>query len=245
MENMIEPREDTFSNARVLALDTLRGITVLSMCAFHVAYDLAYIFEIPMPWFTQGIFQDIWRSSISWTFLFLAGWTSGFSKSNFKRAVKYGLCSMAIFIITSFAKVDTPISFGILFCMAASTLIASLLDRCVLPGKLCSVLAVAGAILFLAFQGIPEQIYEFRGLEWLGFPSEGFYSGDYYPLLPYSLLFMSAYFAQRAHSIFRYGYPTWSFQDYCPLITWIGQHSLQIYLIHQPLALLVLMLVLN
>lgn len=245
MENMIEPHKDTSSYARVLTLDTLRGIAVLSMCAFHVTYDLAYIFEIPIPWFTQGVFQDIWRSSISWTFLFLAGWTSGFSKSNFKRSVKYGLCSVAIFIIASFAKVDTPISFGILFCMAVSTLIASLLDGYALSGKPCSVLAIVGALLFLTLQGIPGQIYEFRGLEWLGFPSEGFYSGDYYPLLPYSLLFISAYFAQRAHNTFRYGYPKWSYEDYCPLITWIGQHSLQIYLIHQPLALLVLILVLN
>ena len=80
---------------------------------------------------------------------------------------------MAILIITSFAKVDTPISFGILFCMAASTLIASLLDRCILLESYALAFAVVGAIFFLPFKESLSESSEF-GLEWLGFPSEGF-----------------------------------------------------------------------
>ena len=75
---------------RIRALDVLRGLTVLSMVAFHTAYDLAYIFELPVPWFTSRPVQDIWRNSISWTFLFLAGWMCAYSRNNVKRAIRYG-----------------------------------------------------------------------------------------------------------------------------------------------------------
>lgn len=59
---------------RITVFDTIRGFTMLSMAGFHACYDLAYLYGWKMPWFTQTIFQDIWRASISWVFLFIAGW---------------------------------------------------------------------------------------------------------------------------------------------------------------------------
>lgn len=50
---------------RITVFDTIRGFTMLSMAGFHTCYDLAYLYGWKMPWFTQTIFQDIWRASIS------------------------------------------------------------------------------------------------------------------------------------------------------------------------------------
>lgn len=48
---------------RITIFDTIRGFTMLSMAGFHACYDLAYLYGWDMPWFTQTIFQDIWRAA--------------------------------------------------------------------------------------------------------------------------------------------------------------------------------------
>lgn len=58
---------------RITIFDTVRGFTMISMAGFHACYDLAYLYDWDMLWFTQTVFQDIWRASISWVFLFIAG----------------------------------------------------------------------------------------------------------------------------------------------------------------------------
>lgn len=116
-------------SGRIEAFDTLRGIAVASMVAFHACYDLVYIYGADIPWFTSGPLQELWRISISWVFLALAGWMTSLSKSNIRRAVIYGLTALVIWIATTVASVDTPISFGIMYCMAASTLLWWALER--------------------------------------------------------------------------------------------------------------------
>lgn len=98
---------------RVRFFDSLRGLSVLSMVGFHLCYDLRYLAELSLPWF-QGTFQDIWRATISWVFLFLAGVMSSYSRNNYRRAAKYGLFALAIFAVTTIAAVDDAISFGII-----------------------------------------------------------------------------------------------------------------------------------
>lgn len=46
---------------RITIFDTVRGFTMISMAGFHACYDLAYLYDLDMPWFTQTVFQDIWR----------------------------------------------------------------------------------------------------------------------------------------------------------------------------------------
>lgn len=53
---------------RITIFDTVRGFTMISMAGFHACYDLAYLYGWDMPWFTQSVFQDVWRASISWVF---------------------------------------------------------------------------------------------------------------------------------------------------------------------------------
>ena len=55
---------------RITIFDTVRGLTMISMAGFHACYDLAYLYDGDMPWFTQTVFQDIWRASISWVLFF-------------------------------------------------------------------------------------------------------------------------------------------------------------------------------
>lgn len=43
---------------RITIFDTVRGFTMISMAGFHACYDLAYLYDWDMPWFTQTVFQD-------------------------------------------------------------------------------------------------------------------------------------------------------------------------------------------
>lgn len=81
---------------RITIFDTVRGFTMISMAGFHACYDLAYLYGWDMPWFTQSAFQDIWRASISWVFLFIAGWMCTLSRNNIKRAAKYALAALVV-----------------------------------------------------------------------------------------------------------------------------------------------------
>ena len=118
---------------RIHLIDDIRGITIISMVAFHISYDLAYLYGLPMAWFTIGPLQDIWRCSISWTFLFIAGWSTSFSRSNLKRGCLYTAMALLVWLATTVASVDTPVNYGILFCMGASTFLYCCVEKLAQP----------------------------------------------------------------------------------------------------------------
>lgn len=227
----------SFDTRRIVFFDALRGFTIISMVLFHLCYDLAYLYGIAMPWFTGTVLQSIWRASISWMFLLLAGWMTSLSRNNLKRGLLYGAAALLVFCVTSVASVDTAVNFGILFCMCACTLLWCLLERPL--GHLdARILIAVCLILFVATYTIPLGRYDFDGFAWLGFPSATFRSGDYYPLIPYCFLYLAGALSARWHHERGSGYPAWMYNDVIPPLAGIGRHSLAIYLLHQPLLLL-------
>ena len=179
---------------RITIFDTVRGFTMISMAGFHACYDLAYLYDWDMPWFTQTVFQDIWRASISWVFLFIAGWMCTLSRNNIKRAAKYALAALVVWLATTLVSVDDSVNFGIIYCMAACTGIVALTDP-----VLKKISARWGMslclVLFALTWSIPKTTYPVPYLAWLGFPSPGFISGDYYPIIPFIFMYLAGYFA--------------------------------------------------
>lgn len=232
---------------RVRLFDAVRGFSVVSMVLFHLCYDLVFIEGVDVAWFAPPL-QDVWRASISWTFLLVSGWMCSFSHDNLTRSLRYLAVALAIFAVTSLAAVDDPISFGIIFCIGGATLVDALLGRAHLEprGLACAAALLA---LFLLTLGVPSRElgigpwevalpgawYTHPGLAWLGLPSPGFVSGDYYPLVPFALIYgvgvaVGRWFSPR-------GYPRWFLAARCAPLEWVGRHSLPIYVVHQPLLL--------
>ena len=234
---------------RIGIFDAVRGLSVVSMVLFHLCYDLKFLAGLSLPWFAPPL-QDVWRCSISWTFLFVAGCMCPLSRSNLRRGLQYGLVALAVWAVTSVAAVDTPISFGIIYCMAACTLVAWAMGRLgALPrGPMAAAVLV---VAFLALQGIsrgtvglgpwqlvlPRELYESGLLSWLGLPGPRFASGDYYPLLPYLMLFLAG--AAMGSTWKERGYPTWTRKVHVPLVNAVGRHALLVYVAHQPVLLAV------
>lgn len=223
------------------------------MVLFHLCYDLKFIMGTPLGWFAPPA-QDVWRCSISWTFVFVAGCMFAHSHDNLRRSAKYGLVAAGIWAVTTVAAVDTPINFGIIFCMFACTLTTWALDRLGARPK-GPVAATVLLVAFLALQGlqhgsiwlfgldatVPQALYSTKWLSWLGFPGPGFSSGDYYPLLPYLLLYMAG--TAMGSRWKDKGYPEWAREANAPLLSQVGRHALLVYVLHQPVILGFAMLV--
>lgn len=228
--------------------DAIRGLCVISMAGFHYCYDLVELAGVDLGWFRPP-FENVWRASISWSFLFLAGLMCSYSRNNLRRSVKYGLVALLIWAVTAIAAVDIPISFGIIFCMAASTLVYALLQRARIAPR-GFVAALALFVLFVCALGVPRGIvqlgsfkltlpgswYSTERFSWLGFPGPRFSSGDYYPLLPYSLMYLAG--AAVGPVIKARGLPGPLMRFRCKPLEFIGRHALLVYVLHQPLLLL-------
>lgn len=141
-------------NNRIGIFDAVRGFSVISMVFFHLCYDLRFLAGVSLPWFAPPL-QDIWRASISWTFLFIAGCMCALSRNNLKRGLSYAAVALAIYVVTVLAAVDTPISFGIIYCMSACTLVAWALGKakCHPKGPIAATVLL---ICFLLALGIPS-----------------------------------------------------------------------------------------
>ena len=222
---------------RIDLLDGWRSLAVLLMLPWHLLWDLQSYGLVPdgtttLPWVTY------WRYVIVWSFLLVAGISCRFSRSSGKRALRLLVVAMGITLVGW--VINTPIWFGILHLQSCCLLLYTLAEKHI--GKMNAWL---GLILSLALFFICDHFVTPLRVEtsWfipLGFRTRQFYSADYYPILPWSFLFWAGCFLGellRPHrdKLAALRLPAW--------VTWPGRHALIIYILHQPLFMLVLQLV--
>ena len=180
------------------------------------------------------------------------------------RDCKRGLIVLAAGILITIATLlfspQTKIIFGVLFFLGISMILTAILRsafRKIPPfiGMLC-----AGVLFFvlrnindgnLGFEGIvlyplPNFLYE-QGLlaTFFGFQDKNFFSTDYFSLIPWYFLFLVGYFLCRCflEKNSSAALPEF-FKKGIPVFEIIGQHSLPVYLLHQPVILLLLSFIL-
>ena len=226
---------------RLEAVDSLRGLALVSMMAYHGAWDLVFLFGVKLRWFPDvpGL---LWQQSICWTFIFLAGFSWQLGRSPAKRGLVILAGGAVISLIT--ALVGQPVRFGILTLLGSCTLLWIPLDRvlrrippawgagCFFPAFLI-LQSLDQPYDWRAAAWIPEQLRPDMALAYLGFPQPGFSSADYFPLLPWVLLFGTGYFVfswMKNRGILR----KYLGKGRIPGISLLGRHSLLVYLIHQP-----------
>ncbi len=238
------------SGARYRALDSLRGLLVVNMVAYHALYDVVNIIGVPMEWYT-GWPGYVWQQSICWGFIFLSGFCFRLSS----HPVRHGLiilgAGVLVSAVTYAAMPSEFILFGVLYLLGLAGLIQcavwalwSKLDWPPFPAGLGFALALGGFFLTrnvprgnLGFEGLalvplPEQLYQWDWLAVAGLPGPGFSSSDYFPLIPWFLLYLSGYFLWRMLSPRRNVMKVLK-PGFAPL-AFVGRHSLLIYLLHQP-----------
>ena len=229
-----------WSARRFDSLDTIRGITLISMIAYHASWDLVYLYGVDWP-FYHSAGACLWQQSICWTFILLSGYCFHLGHHRLKRGLMSFGGGVLVSLVTVFAMPDSPIICGVLTLLGTATLLTIPLER-VLSRTPPAVGLVGSGLLFcllrnvnegfLGFErwnllALPDWLYRNTLTAFVGFPHAGFYSSDYFSLLPWLFLFWVGYYFYGLHRPSRGG-------TYLPVVTAMGRRSLLIYLLHQP-----------
>ena len=206
-------------------LDTVRGVCILSMVAYHGMYDLVDIFGLPSAWYV-GLPGYVWQQSICWTFILLSGFCWPMGRRPLRRGLTVFACGWIITLVTVIFMPDEQIWFGVLTLIGACMLLLIPLERVLRHVPAGVGLAAAAALT------VPAELYRNDLTAYLGFPGPGFFSTDYFSLLPWLFLFLAGYFLHRlcAPALERVDPDILRCRPLCAL----GRWSLPVYMIHQP-----------
>lgn len=230
---------------RIGLIDTLRGFALINMVLFHFLYDVLIVYGIDIGWNRYaGVIA--WERFICISFILLSGVSLNFSRHPYKRGIIINLCGFLITLVTAAAMPSQEIWFGILNLIGCSMLICAALRPFL--DRINPVLGAALSLIFYAvFYGVPERyigifnyrlftlpdfLYSFKYAAFIGFPSADFRSADYFPLIKWIFVFLLGYFLW--HIIERYTKQKILRRGFRPL-SFIGRHSLVIYMVHQPI----------
>lgn len=210
-------------------LDAWRSLAVVLMILYHFLYDL-YIFGVMSGAQLFSTPLNILERFICSSFILLAGASARFSRNN----LKHGLIVLAAGLVVEIgaAAAGQTIRWGVLMLLGSSMVLWHFAGRYLqkLPQ---AALGLAALALFFAAKAWTETTTASVGwLYPLGFTAPGFFSADYFPLLPWFFLFLLGTvlggwcLEHRDHPMLTSPLPA--------ALTWPGRHSLIIYILHQP-----------
>jgi uncharacterized membrane protein len=238
-------RDDArIATARLWEIDALRGLAIVLMVGFHLAWDLQHlglaavdVFSLPWQIFARGIGS---------LFIFLLGVSLVLSDaralsrrallgSAVRRAILLLALGMGITAATALFVGAGYVRFGILHLLSVATLLA-------LPALAAPrwVSAAAGALMIAFGIWLNTLSAPFAWLLWLGLPQAGVVMVDYYPVLPWAGVGVLGVAAGRA--AYPQGRRSFTLPQIAstPLVRalgLLGRHSLIIYVLHQPVLL--------
>lgn len=213
-------------------------------------------YKMMCDWYMNSKSAYIWQQSICWTFILLSGFCWSFGRQHLRRGWLVFGGGVLITIVTMLFLWEDRVIFGVLTMLGSSMLLMIPLDKWArnrnpwigLGGSLLLFILTRNINLgYLGFEGwnllqIPKPLYQvlYRGLfeTFLGFMDPNpnvFFSTDYFSLFPWFFLFLTGYFLcqlMREYKLFERGKDILHF-GIRPL-SFIGRHSLIIYMLHQP-----------
>jgi len=232
---------------RLDAIDALRGLALLGMFAFHLIWDLGY-FELVSPElpFEPGVMG--FGHGVAGSFLFLVGASLALASQHgvnrrafWRRLLVISAAAAGVSAATYLLFPESFIFFGILHCIALSSLLALPLLRA--PLWLVAVIALAVLVAPLI---IESTVFDAPAFWWLGLGTREPLSNDWRPILPYFGVVLAGLVTARG--MLARGLPTWltnwrAQNRAAGALVWSGRHSLLVYLVHQPIFLAVIFMV--
>ena len=231
-------------------IDTLRGLAVISMIGYHACwiwnlFGLGLSNEI-----INGTAFVIWERSICMSFIVISGYSFSLGRRHLRSGLLIFALGLAVTVVTSLLLPEIRIVFGVLTFLGTASLIMIPADKalkgCNAKPRSLMVTALVLCLLlflltyninrgFLGFTGsmridLPMWLYKGYLATFIGFTQPGFVSSDYFSLIPWFFLYLSGYFL---HKIIRgTGVEGGLLTHGLPGISFIGRHSLLIYIIH-------------
>ena len=231
---------------RIHLMDEIRGFDLLLMLVYHGLYTVGYLFGLPMAKTLFKFFSPA-EPFFAGLFIFICGVSCRLSHNNWKRG---GLLLGAALVISGglwLVMREEMIWFGILHFLAVSILLFALfrplLDRVApVPGIIACALLMLITWWIPAYRGsllgikgllawpLPETVVSQWWLYPLGL-GDGT-SADYFPLLPWIFCFLAGTFTGVWAAQGRF--PSFMYPSRLPWLSWLGRHTLLIYVLHQP-----------
>jgi len=233
---------------RFWEVDLLRGIAIILMIIFNWSFALSYL---KIYTFNGGsLYWYVFPRFIGGMFIFLAGLSltlmynhiknkKGIHKKFFSRGLKIFCYGLLITIITFLTFPEAFIIFGILHFIGISIILGSFFLKYKKLNLILGLLIIALGFYLQSFR------FDFSFLFWLGFIPSNFFTFDYWPILPwFGVTLLGIFFGNL---LYKNGKRIFKIKDFSnSLITksldFLGRNSLIIYLLHQPLLILILLL---
>lgn len=238
-------KKSRVAKGRVAWLDTLRGLTVISMVLYHFMWDVVYAYGGNFPWF-KGSVAYLWQQSICWSFIIISGFSFGLGVKPVRRGLVVFLCGVGVTIVTLRFMPEFVIWFGILTLLGSCMIVLGILKEVLIKVPFVIGLIFSGTLFFLFrnvntgylgferfnFVKLPDFLYSDMLSAFFGFPPENFFSTDYFSLIPWVFLFLFGFYLQRAYVSLLYD--SGERRTGIPILSEIGRDSLFIYVFHQP-----------
>ena len=234
-------------------MDEVRGLDILLMVAYHTFYMAGWVFDLEWGRSLFLFFLPV-APFFAGVFIFICGVSCRLSHSKWKRGGLLALLAAAVSLVMWLADVTNilpgeTIWFGILHFLAAAILLFALLRP--LLDKIPPWAGIlACVVLFVLTYHIPAKDGSYFGLPGLfqwELPSSlvqntflyplgiGYVvSSDYFPLLPWIFCFLAGAFIGVWARQQRF--PDWMYRRRVPFFSFVGKHTLLIYIAHQPIA---------
>ena len=232
------PEPSAMPSSRLALLDVLRGVAIAAMIVYHFFFDLEF-FGLAYMGVSERWSWIAFARAIPATFIAIAGISlylahrKGIVWRNFWWRIGYlAAAAMLVTIVSFFADPDAIIWFGILHCIAVS----SVLGLAFLDAPLT--LVIVSAVLVLIAPLFASPALNAPWLLWLGLGTEEPPSDDYNPLFPWFAFLLIGIAIARliAPYVTHAAWARWSPRDPATrTLALAGRHSLLIYLLHQPI----------
>lgn len=237
---------DAATRPRLPGIDVLRGAAVGAMIVYHFAWDLRFFGLIA----TDIINHPFWMAfarSIAGTFLLLSGVSLalmarggrevGFDQGFLRRLGVIGGAALLVTIATWIAFPQSFIFFGILHCIAFSSLLALPFLRLPPPAA-----GLAGALILALPFLFTHPVFDAPLLQWIGLGTRMPLTNDYVPVFPWSGLALLGVALGKLIAARPPGWLAAAPGKALGLIGRAGRWSLPIYLVHQPVLMAILYL---
>ncbi len=225
--------------SRYIFIDVWRGLAIIGVVIYHFGWDLTFFGFIPSSFMFSGP-VTLFARALAGSFMFLAGVSLVLAhcrrtrwRKFLKRLAKLVAAAAAISGITYFLFPEEFIYFGILHAIALASLLGLAFLR--LP---TSLVFLASLVVLAAPFLLETSAFDPRAIAWIGFAADPPIANDFVPVFPwFGVTLAGIAFAQFfvAKQGMRNAMPQTTGRFSIKSLTWAGQRTLPIYLLHQPL----------
>jgi uncharacterized membrane protein len=252
MNTTPDPKGEKEQQQRFIELDFLRGCAIIFMITLHLFWDLDYFGILPLNknFYALNIIVPV-------MFFLLVGICQAVNNNKYQnqpkkmylRTMQRGLwvlnLGMLLTLLTCVFLPDRPIMFGVLHCIGCCIIISAPFLRFKSKNMVFAIMIITAGLLIGMYAAVenPNILQLAAGFHQSNI---GQHTIDYFPILPWlGVCLLGIALGNILYKDNKRRFPIPDLSEYKPtkLFSWLGQHSLAIYLLHQPIIAGVLFLV--